>query len=83
MADYSPMMKQYFEVKEKYPNTILFFRLGDFYEMFFEDEECDCDECGGCDAAETAEELDKLDAEIEAEIEAEISAESLTSLDAE
>ncbi len=25
MADYSPMMKQYFEVKEKYPNTILFF----------------------------------------------------------
>lgn len=37
MADYSPMMKQYFEVKEKYPNTILFFRLGDFYEMFFND----------------------------------------------
>ncbi len=31
------MMKQYFEVKEKYPNTILFFRLGDFYEMFFND----------------------------------------------
>ena len=30
MADYSPMMKQYFEVKEKYPNTLLFFRLGDF-----------------------------------------------------
>ena len=27
MADYSPMMKQYFEVKEKYPNTLLFFRL--------------------------------------------------------
>mgnify|MGYP000966375937 CR=1 FL=1 len=37
MADYSPMMKQYFEVKEKYPNTLLFFRLGDFYEMFFND----------------------------------------------
>lgn len=37
MADYSPMMKQYFEVKEKYPNMILFFRLGDFYEMFFND----------------------------------------------
>ena len=37
MADYSPMMKQNFEVKEKYPNTILFFRLGDFYEMFFND----------------------------------------------
>lgn len=37
MADFSPMMKQYFEMKEKYPNTILFFRLGDFYEMFFND----------------------------------------------
>ena len=37
MADYSPMMKQYFEVKEKNPNSILFFRLGDFYEMFFND----------------------------------------------
>ena len=37
MADYSPMMKQYFDVKEKYPNTLLFFRLGDFYEMFFND----------------------------------------------
>ena len=39
MADYSPMMKQYFDMKEKYPNTILFFRLGDFYEMFFQDAE--------------------------------------------
>ncbi len=37
MADFSPMMKQYFEMKEKYPDTILFFRLGDFYEMFFSD----------------------------------------------
>lgn len=37
MADFSPMMKQYLETKEKYPGTILFFRLGDFYEMFFED----------------------------------------------
>lgn len=33
----SPMMRQYFEIKESYPDTILFFRLGDFYEMFFED----------------------------------------------
>lgn len=33
----SPMMKQYFEVKNKYKNHILFYRLGDFYEMFFED----------------------------------------------
>lgn len=30
-------MQQYFEVKKKYPNTLLFFRLGDFYEMFFDD----------------------------------------------
>ena len=37
MADLSPMMKQYFEIKKQYPNTLLFFRLGDFYEMFFED----------------------------------------------
>ncbi len=33
----SPMMKYYFEVKEKYKDAILMFRLGDFYEMFFED----------------------------------------------
>lgn len=37
MADYSPMMKQYFKIKEENPDCILFFRLGDFYEMFFED----------------------------------------------
>jgi DNA mismatch repair protein MutS len=33
----SPMMQQYFEVKDKYPDCVLFFRLGDFYEMFFDD----------------------------------------------
>ncbi len=33
----SPMMQQYLDMKEKYPDTLLFFRLGDFYEMFFED----------------------------------------------
>ncbi len=33
----TPMMKQYLEMKEKYPGMILFFRLGDFYEMFFDD----------------------------------------------
>ncbi len=37
MAELTPMMKQYFQVKENYPDTILMFRLGDFYEMFFED----------------------------------------------
>ena len=35
----SPMMKHYLEMKEKYPDAILFYRLGDFYEMFFEDAE--------------------------------------------
>ena len=35
MANLSPMMQQYVEMKEKNPGTILFFRLGDFYEMFF------------------------------------------------
>lgn len=34
MAELSPMMKQYFEIKEKNKDSILFFRLGDFYEMF-------------------------------------------------
>ncbi len=33
----SPMMQQYFEVKDNYPDHIVFFRLGDFYEMFFDD----------------------------------------------
>ena len=37
MAALSPMMEQYFEMKKKYPDTILFFRLGDFYEMFYDD----------------------------------------------
>ena len=31
------MMQQYLEVKQQYPDAILMFRLGDFYEMFFED----------------------------------------------
>ena len=35
----SPMMKHYLEMKEKHPDAILFYRLGDFYEMFFEDAE--------------------------------------------
>ena len=33
----SPMMLQYLEMKDKYSDCILFFRLGDFYEMFFDD----------------------------------------------
>ena len=34
---YTPMMRQYLTIKEDYPDTILFYRLGDFYEMFFND----------------------------------------------
>lgn len=37
MNEYTPMMQQYLEVKESYKDCILFYRLGDFYEMFFED----------------------------------------------
>lgn len=37
MAKYTPMMEQYFEIKEKYSDCILMYRLGDFYEMFFDD----------------------------------------------
>ncbi len=35
----SPGMRQYYDIKEEYPNELLFFRLGDFYELFFEDGE--------------------------------------------
>ena len=37
MGEYTPMMQQYLQTKEQYKNEILFYRLGDFYEMFFED----------------------------------------------
>lgn len=37
MADVTPMMKQYMEIKSNYQDTILMYRLGDFYEMFYED----------------------------------------------
>lgn len=37
MAELSPMMRQYFEIKENHQDCILMFRLGDFYEMFFDD----------------------------------------------
>ena len=37
MAKLTPMMKQYKEIKDQYQDHILFFRLGDFYEMFFND----------------------------------------------
>ena len=34
---YSPMIRQYLEIKEQYPDMLLFYRVGDFYEMFFQD----------------------------------------------
>ena len=37
MAELTPMMQQYMETKKQYPDCILFYRLGDFYEMFFDD----------------------------------------------
>ncbi len=37
MAEMTPMMQKYVETKQQYPDCILFYRLGDFYEMFFED----------------------------------------------
>ena len=37
MANLSPMMQHYVATKEEYKDCILFYRLGDFYEMFFED----------------------------------------------
>ena len=37
MAEMTPMMRQYLEIKQQHKDAILFFRLGDFYEMFAED----------------------------------------------
>lgn len=37
MSNATPMLRQYLEIKKQYPGTILFFRLGDFYELFNED----------------------------------------------
>src|SRR5229473_2563781 len=39
MKKLTPMLEQYFEIKRQAPDAILFYRLGDFYEMFFEDAE--------------------------------------------
>lgn len=37
MSNTTPMMQQYLKIKSQYQDCLLFFRLGDFYEMFFED----------------------------------------------
>ena len=36
-ASATPSMRQYFEIKSRYPECLLFYRMGDFYELFFED----------------------------------------------
>ncbi len=46
MSEMTPMMVQYLEIKSEYPDTILFFRLGDFYEMFFDDAKIASKELG-------------------------------------
>ncbi|HMK85880.1 MAG TPA: DNA mismatch repair protein MutS, partial [Steroidobacteraceae bacterium] len=37
LEDHTPMMQQYLRIKAQYPNVLLFYRMGDFYEMFYED----------------------------------------------
>ena len=44
MAEYSPMMQHYLDTKKDYKDSILFYRLGDFYEMFFDDAILACRE---------------------------------------
>lgn len=46
MANLTPMMQQYWDIKRSHPDAILFFRLGDFYEMFFDDAEIAARELG-------------------------------------
>jgi DNA mismatch repair protein MutS len=45
MEKLTPMMKQYFDVKNNYPDALLFYRLGDFYELFYEDAKLVSLEC--------------------------------------
>ncbi len=46
MAEMTPMMRQYWQIKEQYPDCLLFFRLGDFYEMFHDDAKIGTEELG-------------------------------------
>ncbi len=46
MAELTPMMRQYLKIKEEHPDCLLFFRLGDFYEMFHEDARTGAEELG-------------------------------------
>ncbi|HUT62381.1 MAG TPA: DNA mismatch repair protein MutS [Anaerolineae bacterium] len=58
MSDFTPVMKQYLEIKKEYNDAILFFRMGDFYEMFFEDAQIAAREL---DIALTSREKNKKD----------------------
>ncbi len=46
MSNFTPVMKQYLDIKKEYDDAILFFRMGDFYEMFFEDAKIAARELG-------------------------------------
>ena len=39
LNQHTPMMQQYLQIKTQYPNTLLFYRMGDFYELFYQDAE--------------------------------------------
>ena len=39
ISSHTPMMQQYLRLKKDYPDTLLFYRMGDFYEMFYGDAE--------------------------------------------
>ena len=39
LSAHTPMMQQYLRIKAEFPDTLVFYRMGDFYEMFFEDAE--------------------------------------------
>ena len=42
----TPLLKQYTEIKSQYPDVILFYRMGDFYELFYEDAKVAADVLG-------------------------------------
>ena len=46
MAELTPMMRQYLKIKDEHPDCLLFFRLGDFYEMFHDDAKLGAEELG-------------------------------------
>ena len=39
LAHHTPMMQQYWRIKAEHPNVLLFYRMGDFYELFYDDAE--------------------------------------------